>query len=84
MEAELAVTRRCGFAIDNEEWNIGLRRIAAPIFNQFGEAIAGVSVSGPLIRLPPRKADEFGMLVCKAAGEMTSHIGGQSPFGQPN
>jgi IclR family transcriptional regulator, acetate operon repressor len=44
---EMALTRARGWAIDDEERTEGMRCIAAPIFNEFREAVAGVSVSGP-------------------------------------
>ena len=36
-----------GWAMDDEERTEGMRCIAAPIFNEFREATAGVSISGP-------------------------------------
>ncbi len=49
---ELSKIRAQGYAFDNEEKSTGMRCIAAPIFNFYGEAIAGISISGPSIRLP--------------------------------
>ena len=49
--AELAAIRARGWAMDDEERTEGMRCIAAPIFNEFREAIAGVSISGPTVRM---------------------------------
>lgn len=43
--------RRRGYAIDDEEIEIGVRCVGAPIFNEEGRAIAAVSVSGPSSRI---------------------------------
>jgi IclR family acetate operon transcriptional repressor len=74
--AELAAIRHRGFAIDNEERMEGMRCIAAPVFNAFGEPIAGVSLSGPSVRVKPKRDGEFGALIRQAADEITRAIGG--------
>ena len=48
---ELARIRAQGWAVDDEERTEGMRCIAAPIFNEFREAVAGVSISGPMVRM---------------------------------
>jgi IclR family acetate operon transcriptional repressor len=74
--AELAAIRRRGFAIDNEERTEGMRCIAAPVFNAYGEPVAGVSLSGPSVRVKPERDAEFGALVKHAADEITRATGG--------
>ena len=51
LAAELAAIRARGWAVDDEERTEGMRCIAAPIFNEFREAMAGVSISGPVVRM---------------------------------
>ncbi|TCR63600.1 HTH-type transcriptional regulator BhcR [Bosea sp. BK604] len=76
---ELDESRRRGWALDDEERTLGMRCVAAPIFNEHGEAIAAVSTSGPSVRITARKLDEFGPLVRRAADEITASIGGRLP-----
>jgi IclR family acetate operon transcriptional repressor len=76
---ELTVIARRGWAIDDEERNLGMRCVAAPVFNEYGEAIAGISVSGPTVRITPERASELGPLVRRAAEEITASIGGHAP-----
>jgi IclR family acetate operon transcriptional repressor len=76
---ELAASHRRGWAVDDEERNLGMRCVAAAIFNEYGEAIAGVSVSGPTVRITPERALELGPLVRRAAEEITASIGGHAP-----
>lgn len=53
LEIELARVRREGVAHDNEEIETGLRCIAAPIRDDSGELVAGLSVSAPSERYDP-------------------------------
>ncbi len=77
--AELAKIRECGWSVDDEERNMGMRCIAAPIFNSFGEAIAGLSISGPSVRVTPEQDVRLGKLIKSAAHEVTKAIGGKLP-----
>lgn len=76
--ADLAETRRRGYAIDAEERNIGMRCIAAPVFDIHGEAIAGISVSGPTSRIGADHIDDFSIAVVAAAEELSAAVGGSS------
>lgn len=50
--AELEKIRACGYSIDDEEFEIGLRCIAAPIFVR-DRPVAAISCSGPSSRIEP-------------------------------
>jgi IclR family acetate operon transcriptional repressor len=71
LRQELATIRAQGYALDDEEKAIGMRCIAAPILNFHGEAVAGISISGPSHRLPENKVELIGGWI-KAAGEEVS------------
>ncbi|MBN9421218.1 MAG: IclR family transcriptional regulator [Candidatus Accumulibacter sp. 66-26] len=53
LEKELDKIRRHGLAFDNEEAEIGLRCVAAPLRNDEGIIVAGLSVSAPTDRHSP-------------------------------
>ncbi|MDB9804448.1 IclR family transcriptional regulator [bacterium] len=74
--ANLSETRARGYAIDGEERNIGMRCIAAPVFDIHGEAVAGISVSGPTSRVGADYIAEFNAEVMAAAQELSAAIGG--------
>lgn len=77
--ADLEKTRARGWAFDDEERYSGMRCIAAAIHNAFGDAIAGISVSGPTVRFPDHALSEIGPKVRSAADEITLLIGGKVP-----
>ena len=60
---EMAEIRARGWAVDDEERTEGMRCIAAPIFNEFREAVAGVSISGPTVRMARARAAGLGARV---------------------
>jgi DNA-binding IclR family transcriptional regulator len=51
LERELANVRKLGTARDNEELEVGVRCMAAGIFDDQGKLVAGLSVSAPADRL---------------------------------
>jgi IclR family acetate operon transcriptional repressor len=56
-----------------------MRCVASNIYNSFGEAIAGISVSGPTVRFPDDVVARLGPVVKHAADQVTRAIGGKAP-----
>jgi IclR family acetate operon transcriptional repressor len=71
--------RKQGFGFDDEEHAIGLRCVAAPIFNEMREAIAGISLSGPAARVTDRRFRELAEMVQRTARVITREFGGKMP-----
>ena len=78
LRAHLSDIRTRGYSMDNEEKNTGMRCIAAPVFDFNGEAIAGISVSGPTSRIEPARLAELIAPVMNAAQDLTFAIGGNA------
>ena len=51
LEQELVSVRQLGYARDNEELELGVRCIAAGIYDDTGKLVAGLSISAPSGRL---------------------------------
>ena len=83
LSEDLETIRARGFAIDDEERYPGMRCVAAAIFNEYGEPLGGISVSGPTVRVTGARADELGALVAGAAAEITRSIGGTPLAARP-
>lgn len=75
----LSEIRRRGWSVDDEERFPGMRCVAAAIFNEFGEPIGGISVSGPTVRVTPERVAIIGPVVKEAAAEITGLMGGIAP-----
>jgi IclR family acetate operon transcriptional repressor len=78
MIADLHAAKARGYAVDGEERNIGMRCIAAPVFNVFGEVVAGISVSGPTTRIAEDRIEALAAHVMDAAARLTRAIGGNN------
>lgn len=72
----LAVIRKQGFSFDDEEHALGLRCLAACIFDEHREAFAAISISGPVSRITDDRVTELGALVIHAAKEISQEYGG--------
>lgn len=79
LNTHLDACQKNGWSIDDEERTLGMRCIAAPIFNHDGQPIAGVSVSGPTVRMLAEDDEKIGQLIREAADEITRAIGGVPP-----
>ncbi|WP_176761292.1 IclR family transcriptional regulator [Desulforhopalus singaporensis] len=58
LQSELVKIKNQGYSIDDEEWALGLRCIAIPIFNAPLPSYA-ISVSGPTSRMNPEKIEKL-------------------------
>jgi IclR family KDG regulon transcriptional repressor len=75
---ELELVRKLGYALDNEENEIGGRCLAAPILNEYSLAVAAISISFPVQRLPLENIPEYGEKIKTAALEISRRIGFRS------
>jgi IclR family acetate operon transcriptional repressor len=78
-EQELKRVRQRGFAFDAEEHTLGMRCVGAPVHNEYGDAIAAISVSGPTARMTEERLMEVGPLVKRVARSISAALGGQAP-----
>lgn len=72
---EIERTRVQGFAVDDEEIEIGVRCVAAPIFDHTGQSVAAVSISSPVLRLPLSEIPLYGQRVVEAANAISAKLG---------
>ena len=77
--SEVEKARVDGYAYDDEEHCLGLRCVASAIYDEFGEPIAAVSLSGPLARISDERFAVLGGMVKATAAEITAAMGGILP-----
>lgn len=75
LDRELEAIRDNGYAIDNEEHEIGVRCVAAPVHDNDGEVVAALSISMPSVRLTDREVPKYRNLVIQAASEISERLG---------
>ncbi len=76
LRAELELTATRGYAIDDEESNVGVLCVAAPIRNGKGAVEAAVSISGPRAEFDADgNMERFTALVQAAAADISARLG---------
>jgi IclR family KDG regulon transcriptional repressor len=75
LERELSSIRKKGYAIDNEEHEIGVRCVAAPVRNNNSAVCGAVSVSIPTVRLPDEEIPRYRDIIVQAAEEISRRMG---------
>jgi IclR family acetate operon transcriptional repressor len=72
---ELSKVRDRGYAIDDEENNVGARCVAAPVLDNFAKAVAAVGVGGTTGQMDRPALAKAGKEVKEAAREIAEQIG---------
>jgi IclR family KDG regulon transcriptional repressor len=75
LSQELAVIRTRGYATDDEEYEPGVRGIAAPIRDDSGNSVAAVGVTGPTQRLTKTRLLSLARYVTDAATAISLRLG---------
>jgi IclR family KDG regulon transcriptional repressor len=75
LKRELEVIRKKGIALDNEELDLGVKCIAAPIKDRSNAVVAAISLSGPAQRFARTAIRRFEKHVKKASMEISHTLG---------
>lgn len=75
LREEFADIRTVGYGVALQELEIGLHAVAAPVYDQSGQAVAALCVSGPSYRLLAEQVDDVGALVMDGAAEVSRRLG---------
>lgn len=73
LDRELAEICAQGYALDREEWLVGLTCVAAPIFDRHGACVATASVAYPAAQ--GERRDALIHMVCDTAGRISASLG---------
>src|SRR5258708_17189674 len=76
---DLRVIRRRGYSVDNEEIEIGLRCVAAPIRDYTRAMVGAISTAAPSARLSAQKIPGVGKFVMAVAAEISEQLGYEKP-----
>ncbi|MEH7245446.1 IclR family transcriptional regulator [Neobacillus niacini] len=75
IKKHLVSVREIGYAVDDEEIELGLKCIAAPIFNHKGNVIASISCAAPKMRLDEEMLPKVIAGIKRAAAEISKSLG---------
>ena len=73
--------RMQGFAVEDEQSELGMRSVAAPIRNANGRVIAAIGLAGPMQRISDEALASFAPLVADAARTISARLGYNSLVG---
>jgi IclR family acetate operon transcriptional repressor len=72
---ELERTSERGYSVDDEENELGVRCVGAPIYDHRGQPVAALSVSAPLQRFPAAEVSRRGQRVADTAQAISTALG---------
>jgi IclR family transcriptional regulator, KDG regulon repressor len=75
---ELALVRARDYAIDDEESEIGLRSVAAPVRSYSGNVLAAISIAGPVHRMTKKMLLGWVRELVEAAEAVSQRLGWQT------
>ncbi len=76
LRKDLSLIADRGYAMDDQEFELGVRCIGVPIWDHTGQVIAGVSLSGPISRMTDeRVGKELLPMMLEAGREISRRLG---------
>jgi DNA-binding IclR family transcriptional regulator len=74
LQHHLETIREQGYALDDEEYEPGIRCLAAPVYNFMGLAIAVIGISGPTVRVTRERVPELVKIVTNMAEIISNEL----------
>jgi len=75
LRKKLENIRNQGFAVDYEEYEVGVCALSAPIFNRRGDVIAAIGGPSPISRMTPARITELAKAFQSAAQAISHRMG---------
>lgn len=75
LKREIELTLKRGYSLDNEEFNLGVRCLAAPVFDADGVVVAAVGITASTVRFTKERIPELAEKVVGTAAELSRLIG---------
>lgn len=74
LHAHLEQTRRQGYGVDDEEYEYGVRCVAAPVYDFRTRVVGAVGISGPAGRIGLDRIPQFGDIVAEVAQALSNRL----------
>jgi DNA-binding IclR family transcriptional regulator len=75
LHADLNQTRERGWAVNREEWRLGVCGLGAPVFNALSKPVAAVGMSVPTIRFGSARAKSLANRLAVCARDASQALG---------
>jgi IclR family acetate operon transcriptional repressor len=75
LKEDLRLTRRNGFAIDREEFQLGVICLGAAVRDHAGAVVGSISVSSPVFRATPEYINQISVHLIAATDELSTELG---------
>lgn len=72
--ADLSAARKRGYAMSQQEYEMEINAIAAPIRNADGYPVAVIAIAGPSYRLPQQRMMELGQMILATVNAMAREV----------
>jgi len=79
LRRELAKIRTTRYALDVEEFALGLKCVAAPLFDHSRRVVASLGIAGPAVRFSSDRLPRLAALVRESAAAASRALGGEVP-----
>ncbi|MGD0706925.1 MAG: IclR family transcriptional regulator [Anaerolineaceae bacterium] len=74
LRRHLNEVRQHGYAVDDEEFDIGVRCIAVPVFDFRGKAVGAIGISGPATRMTPERLPALAEIVVEIGKTLSERL----------
>lgn len=74
LRKNLEQVRLDGYAVDDEEFDLGVRCIAVPVFDFRGKVTGSIGISGPATRITPERLPELAVRVVKIGKALSERM----------
>ena len=74
LQRQLEEIRKTGYAVDDEEFDIGVRCIAVPIFDFRNKAIGSIGISGPASRITTERLPALDAVVVEIGKALSERM----------
>jgi DNA-binding IclR family transcriptional regulator len=74
LRGHLDEIRRQGYAVDDEEFDLGVRCIAVPVFDYRGKVTGSIGISGPSTRITRARLPELAAIVVEIGKALSARL----------
>lgn len=76
---EVDLTAKRGYSLDDEEFNLGVRCLAAPVFASNGTVVAALGITAATVRFTRERIPEIAAIVTQCSAELSRLLGYHGP-----